>query len=117
MNNLSYFRKESGVEVKQLARLLNVTAHTYLGFEQEKMGIPQEIEIMLAIIYCVDRTELFCEESLIRKDSIKRIQALSNYDKTALFELLSTRLLGNDHIAVNYRTINKVKDEIRKSCE
>ena len=117
MNNLSYFRKASGVEVKQLARLLNVTAHTYLGFEQEKMSIPQEIEIMLAIIYCVDRTELFCEESLIRKDSIRRIQALSYYDKTALFELLSTRLLGSDHIAVNYRTINKVKDEIRKSCE
>ena len=117
MNNLSYFRKVSGVEIKQLARLLNVTAHTYLGFEQEKMSIPQEIEIMLAIIYCVDRTELFCEENLIREDSIKRIQALSNCDKTTLFELFSTRLLGSNHTSVNYRTINKVKDEIRKSCE
>ncbi len=117
MNNLSYFRKESGVEAKQLARLLNVTVHTYLGFEQEKMCIPPEIEIMLAVIYCVERSELFCEKSQIKKDSIKRIQSLSHYDKTVLLDLLSTRLLGSDHIAVNYRTINKVKDEIRKSCK
>jgi DNA-binding XRE family transcriptional regulator len=117
MNNLKYFREESGVEIKQLARLLNVTAHTYLGFEQEKMGMPKEIEIMLAIIYCVDQVELFCEESLIRKDSIKRVQELSYYDKNTLFDLLSARLLGSNYIAVNYRTINKVKDKIRKSCE
>lgn len=117
MNNLNYFRKESGIEARQIARLLNVTVHTYLGFEQEKMSIPPEIEIMLALIYCVDRAELFCEESLIRKDAVKRVQTLSNYDKNALFELLSTRLLGGCHTTVNYRTISKVKNEIRKNCE
>lgn len=117
MNNLNNFRKTSGIEAKQLARLLNVTVHTYLGFEQEKMEMPLEIQIMLSIIYCVDRNELFCEESFIRSDSVKRIQALSHYDKTTLFVLLSKRLLGNEHISVNYRTINKVKSQIKSNYE
>ena len=43
MDNLIKLRKLANVSPKILSKLLNVTVHTYIAFEQERMIMPKEI--------------------------------------------------------------------------
>ena len=118
MNNLHYFRTESGIDVKLLAKLLNVTVHTYLAFEQEKMHLPYEIKIMLSMIYEVDENDFFCESSDLTNDTKQKVQKLSQLKDENLIKVLKERLFENPNVDINYRTVNKVKKEILKNnCE
>ena len=55
-NNLKLLRMQSGLQAKELAKLLNVTVHTYTAFEQNRMTIPEISVVMLGKIYSLPPT-------------------------------------------------------------
>ena len=118
MNNLLFFRNTAGIKPKLLAKLLNVTVHTYLGFEQEKMCIPDEIQIMLSIIYDIDKIDLFSHQSFLSSETIETIKKLSQLEEYEVMDIVKNRLFGNVGVDINYRTVKKIKKEIKNnSCE
>lgn len=110
-NNLKLFRELSGVTSKELATLLNVTTHTYIAFEQEKMSIPKVIEIMIAKIYSipVDNVCLHVDKVLLENmESISQMALLSQGDR---WKLMVDRLFGHQ-ISITYHKVSKLKEEI-----
>ena len=85
MNNLRYFREISGVTFKQLSKLLNVTVHTYIGFEQEKITIPLEIVVMLSKIYDISADEIFVPTEELKKSTEDTVCKYSNLDDEQRF--------------------------------
>lgn len=118
MNNLFFFRSIAKIKSKQLAKLLNVTVHTYIGFEQERMCIPIEIQAMLSRIYGIDKMDLFCKQTLLKSETIEAVKKLSELEECELMNVIKLRLFNNRDMDINYRTIKKIKKEIKNTgCE
>lgn len=108
MNNLKYFREETGVKAKDIAKLLNVTVHTYKAFESERCSIPFEIVAMLSIMYKIKEAEFFVNTSCLSKESIERLIEISNMQDENKVELFTVNLLG-ENATPNYKNIKKAK--------
>ena len=96
------------------SKLLNITVHTYIAYEQGKMSPPPEIIKMLAMMYDVDETVIYnsnIDDSLTLK--LNELLQMKDEDK---YKLLSFRILGNNNIP-NYRNIRKIKDTIRETLK
>lgn len=118
MNNLFFFRSIAKIKSKQLAKLLNVTVHTYIGFEQERMCIPIEIQAMLSRIYGIDKMDLFCKQTILKSETIEAVKKLSELEECELMNVIKLRLFNNRDMDINYRTIKKIKKEIKNTgCE
>ena len=50
-SNLLYIRQRSNSTKKLIAKLLNVSVYTYIGYETGRLLIPNEILTMLAKVY------------------------------------------------------------------
>lgn len=116
MDNLIKIRKLSNVSPKMLSKLLNVTVHTYLAFEQEKMVIPKEIIKMLSLVFRADE-EIILDSSkqLSDKDTEQLIKISSLSDEEKLKYLASGIL--EENITINYRNISNIKRKIRNACQ
>lgn len=114
MNNLYYFRSISGIQPVVLSKLLNVTVHTYIAYEQEKMDAPFEIMKMLSLIYCVNIRSLSLPENLIPKETIKKVEQLSMLSDDDRIACCTENLLGKG-CKLNYRNVRSKKEEIKKN--
>ncbi len=112
MNNLLYFRKLSKIDVKLLSKALNITVHTYIGFEQEKMLIPNEVKCILAMIYDIDIEELFCESAVLCETTRMKVEAMGKYDVAEMEQILCERLLGSKSQKLNYKTVRGLKNRL-----
>lgn len=110
-NNLKLFRDLSGVTSKELATLLNVTTHTYIAFEQEKMSIPKVLEIIIAKIYSIPVDIICLEESKVLMENLNSISKMSLLSQGKRWELMVNRLFGQQ-VAVTYHTVSRLKKEI-----
>lgn len=112
MDNLIKIRKFANVSPKMLSKLLNVTVHTYVAYEQGKMTPPPEIIKMIAMLYNID--EAVISNSYVDESLIARLDELAQMNNEDKYKLLSFRILGNDSVP-NYRSIRTVKDNIKES--
>lgn len=110
-NNLKLFRELSGVTAKELATLLNVTAHTYIAFEQEKMSIPKVIEIMIAKIYSIPVDNICLNVDKILLENMKSISHMAFLSQGDRWKLMVDRLFGQQ-ISITYHKVSKLKEEI-----
>lgn len=115
MNNLKYFREISGVTSKQLSKLLNVTVHTYIGFEQEKITIPLEIVVMLSKIYDISADEIFVPKEELKKATEDTVCNYSTLDDEQRFKVLCSNLTGGEKNDVTYRDVRRIKNTIINS--
>ena len=114
MNNLRYFREISGATPKQLARLISVTVHTYIAFEQERMTISKDVARMIAKIYGIDEDQIFCEQSAVRSDVQNKLKTLSELEENSLLEALIGNLTDGKSKNLTDREIRKIKDSMKK---
>lgn len=114
MNNLRLLRKMIDVPPKKLAKLLNVTAYTYIAFEQEKMNIPLEIVKMLSMIYQVDEEILLGSEMLQNAELSEKFSRIAKFPEDEKYNLLCKALLG-ENVKFNYHNIKEVKNKIMDS--
>lgn len=112
MNNLKYFRELAGVPPKHLSKLLNVTVHTYIGYEQQKITIPDEIFLMIAKIYSIDSNEIFVPQENVTDSVRETLSYYSTLDEKARLELLCSNLTDGSKTALTYRDVRKAKNEI-----
>ncbi len=113
MEILYRIRQIVGVDAKTLSRLLNVTVHTYIGFEQGKMTPPPEILKMLAMIYRIDYNLLFGCQNKLDEDTIKALKKIEEMHETDKRAYLSDGILDNDD-KLNYHNVKKIKDGIKR---
>lgn len=114
MNNLRDIRDIAKIEPKFIAKLLNVTVHTYIAYEQEKMQMPPEVIKMIEIIYDIDKTALFDVDAYLHPNILKKLKELSMAENK--YELMTFRLLGEIKNP-NYHYISKVKNQIKESLK
>lgn len=112
MNNLRYFRDIANVPPILLARLLNVTVHTYIAYEQEKTSMEKEIVKMLSLIYCVNELDLFAPVETINDITLQYLNNLSTLSIEDKQKELLRNLTGKESAVLNYRNINKVKRDL-----
>lgn len=113
INNIKTFRELSGVTKKELARLLNVTVHTYSAYEVDNNAIPAVIGVMLSMIYKISIYELFCPYEQVEKKSLDYIMRLRSLETSTRFDILSYNILGNSDHKPTYHWIQEVKERIR----
>lgn len=94
------------------SKLLNITVHTYVAYEQGKMMPPPEIIKMIAMLYNID--EAVINKSYVDASLIARLNELGQMNNEDKYRILSYRILGNNSIP-NYRSIRKVKDKVKES--
>ena len=112
MNNLRYFRDIANVPPILLSRLLNVTLHTYIAYEQEKTSMEKVIVEMLSLIYCVNELDLFAPIETINDITLKYLNNLSTLSIEDKQKELLRNLTGKDSAVLNYRNISKVKRDL-----
>lgn len=116
MDNLIKIRKLANVSPKILSKLLNVTVHTYIAFEQERMIMPKEILKMLSLVFRIDEETIFdSSKQLSDKDTeqLIKISLLSDEEK---LKYLASGIL-EENITINYRNISNIKRKIRNACQ
>lgn len=114
MEILTTLRCLAEIPLKFFSKLLNVTVHTYVAYEQGKMIPPPEIIKMIAMLYDIDSTIINSPSTIIDSSLVAKLNQLSQMNNEEKYKLLSFRILGDDTIP-NYRNIRKVKDNIRES--
>ena len=88
------------------SKLLNITVHTYIAYEQGKMSPSPEIIKMIAMLYDIDETVIY--NCCIDEALILELNRLANMETKDKYKLLSLRILGDDSIP-NYRNIRKMR--------
>ena len=114
MNNLKYFRELADVTPKQLSKLLNVTVHTYIGFEQEKNTIPAEILLMLGKVYSIDPTEISIPQNELNTKTKTVISGYSTLTEDKKIEVFCYNLTGKRKNNLTFCDIKRIKQEITK---
>lgn len=117
MNNLEYFRKISGVTPKQLARLLNVSVHTYRAFEQERISISQLQLRMLGKIYSIKSDSFIISIEKVSESTINNLQQLSTLTDEQRYSVLCNNLTDGSCSTVTYRDVRKAKEKIVSSLD
>lgn len=115
MNNLKFFRDLSGITPKQFSKLLNTSAHSYIGMEQEKIKIPAELVIMIAKLYSIDPSDIFKPHSELSDKTLEKVREYSSMDENERFVALCSNLTEGQLTRVTYRDVRKLKDEILES--
>lgn len=101
-------RETAQLSLKQMSRLLNISAHTYWAMEQGKIKIPQEILAMLFKIYLIPH-----ELKLDKKIILEKIGTFfSSSNESERFYCAMKNLCGEGSYQADYRKIKKIKDEI-----
>ena len=116
MEILTTLRCLAEIPLKFFSKLLNVTVHTYVAYEQGKMIPPPEIIKMITMLYDIDPTIINSPSTIIDSSLAAKLNQLSQMNNEEKYKLLSFRILGDDTIP-NYRNIRKVKDNIRESLK
>lgn len=111
MKNLIKIREFSQVNSKIIAKLLNITVHTYRAFEQGKMTPPPEIIRMIAMMYRIDDLVLF-DSAYFDQNVINNLIKISELSQDEKYNYLASGILGEEK--PNYHNIKKVKDQIRE---
>ncbi len=114
MKNLIELRQIAGIDAKILAKLLNITVHTYNAFEQGKMSPAPEIIIMISLMYRIDGAVLVEPSLCLSRDVTDRLLIISKLSEDEKYIYLSSGILEKN-VKPNYHNIKKVKEEIRKS--
>lgn len=109
-NNLELFRTEAGMTPKQLSLLLNMSVHTYNAIERNRIPMPPEIGIMLAIIYSVTREKLTADT--ITLTDLNGAHQLIGLDACERFEVALYALTGSKDRKNLYRRIKETKFNI-----
>ena len=111
-NNLRYFRETTNISVIELAKLLNISVHTYRAIENNKITVPGELIIMIGKIYKIATYQIF-ENNIQRDYSLaKQLYQWSMLEKGERFALAFFNLTGEAISCQPYKQIRKVKNEI-----
>ena len=116
-NNLPELRRISKLTPKELSILLNITVHTYIALEQEKVSFSAEIVVMLAKIYKIPTHYLFEDISINWKEIDRALQQFSECDKKDRFSVALTNLIGQNDGTYVHKKIRKVKSEILREIQ
>ena len=116
MNNLKLIRTSAGVSRKTISRLLNVSVHTYAGFETGRMTLPREIEIMLSNIFMIEVDDLEIDADLLIEKYSSSLFYLSNLSEDEKKKLMIKNLFGREEKAT-YHTIRLLKNKIREDLK
>lgn len=117
MNNLAYFREVSGATPKQLARLLNVSVHTYRALEQERISILQLHLRMLGKIYSISPDSFIVSIEQVSESTLNCLQKLSTLTEEQRYSVLCNNLTDGLCSKVTYRDVRKAKEKIVSSME
>lgn len=116
MEILKTFRCLADIPITFFSKLLNVTVHTYLAYEQGKMIPPPEIIIMIAMLYDIDASVVIDPSYSIDSTLMTKLNQVAQMNYQEKYKLLSYRILGDNSVP-NYRNIRKVKNKIKDSIK
>ena len=116
MDNLLKIRKLANVNPKILSKLLNVTVHTYLAFEQEKMVISFELIKMLSLIFRIDEKKIIDSSNQLEKQDKEQLIKISSLSEEEKLHYLALGILG-EGVKINYKNISKVKNKIKNGIK
>lgn len=115
MNNLKYLRELSGITPKQLAKLLNVSVHTYKALEQGRLSISKTYLQMLGKIYSVELNVFLVPIEEIGESTIEKMYRLSCLTEEQRYAVLCNNLTDGNCSNVTYRDVRKVKEKLDDS--
>lgn len=110
MNHLRELRDLTGTPQKMLSKLLNVTVHTYIAFEQKRMTLTPEIIVMLSMMYHVDK-QMITGELSIDNNTRTQLSMIGGMGEEEKLTFYAERLLGK-HIKPTGKNIRSKKKEI-----
>lgn len=102
-------RKKSGISLRQMSKLLHVSAYAYRAMEQGKIKFSPEITEMLYMMYMISPTSKVDERCLLNIE--KQFAPLNEKER---FYVAMKNLTGEGSYRSNYRKIKRVKDSISK---
>lgn len=105
-------RTLANVSTKMMSKLLNVTAHTYVAYEQGRMRIPKEILKMISLIFRIDESTIIDPYLVLSKLDLIQLEKISQTTEEEKLQYLASGILDAG-VAINYHNIKKVKDRIR----
>ncbi len=115
MNNLKYFREQVGVTKKIIASLLNLSVHVYTGYENGLFIIPEEIKIMISLIYGIPRNYIMCDSKQVPEEISNHLREMLNLDNDKKKERLSLNLSQGEKRNLKVKDIYKIKSDIYSS--
>lgn len=111
-NNFSYIRQKTQISQKTIAKLLNISVYTYIGYENNRLVIPEEILIMFGKLYDIPTQELICHPQLISKATENKLNELLILDDAKKECKLIKNLTGDSLKKLSYRKIKLIKENI-----
>lgn len=119
MNNLKYLRELSGTTPNQLAKLLNISVHSYKALEQGRLTLSKIHVLMLGKIFSIDHNIFLVPIEKIDEPTINKIHSLSSMSEEQRYEILCGNLTDGKCLKVTYRDVRKAKEKLESSdaCE
>lgn len=112
-NNLRYLRELTNISGTELAKLLNISAHTYYAIENDKISFPEEIIIMISKIYQVSTAELFSCDLQNDIDLFRKLVEWAEMNREVRYAKAFQNLTGEEMSKHPYKQIRKSKSKIR----
>ena len=81
-----------------------------MGYENERLVLPQSIERMIAKTYNVKVEDIYCNSELLSEDTIENLKSVSLLEKDKQIELLIFNLSGKRSGRLTYREISQIKN-------
>lgn len=115
MNNFKYLREQIGATKKIIASLLNISVHVYNGYETDHLTVPEEIIIMISLIYGIPRNYIMCDSEQIPEEISNHLNEMLNLDNDKKMERLSLNLSQGEKSKLKVKDIYKIKSDIYSS--
>lgn len=112
MNNLKYLRELSGITPKELAKLLNISVHTYKSIEQGRLPITKLYLQMLGKIFSIDLNSFLVSIDEIDEPTINKMVSFSAMNEEERYAVLCNNLTDGKCSNVTYRDVRKAKEKL-----
>lgn len=81
-----------------------------MGYENERLVLPKNIEQMIAKMYSVKVDDIYCISDLLSQDTVANLKSISLLEKEKQIELLIFNLTGKKSGRLTYREISQIKN-------
>ena len=107
-NNLKFFRDAADLHMSDVSKLLNIRVDRYRQYESGTMIMPDALLIMVAKMYNIPISFLFCNRADINGNSIEYLNDISKLDHNRKIPMLAKNLAGTASPKLTYCQIAKI---------
>ena len=110
--NFIFFRNQANIPKKTVAKFLNISVYTYMGYESNRLIVPREIVIMFSKMFDIPEDAVYIDSFNESVDILSKLESYKNLDVIQLERKLLDNITGKKNSSFSYRKIASIKKDI-----